>query len=205
MKFGLERGNARGVDERTTSIGDDVPFYLGPDWREEETREQFEVRGSLKSVICRICQGEHFTMKCNQSTLMSTTTATTEITDTRVVSDEKKRYVPPGLRARKETPTTTTLSESTCLRISDLSRQITDQEFISRFSQFGKITRSFLARDYKTGELRGYGYITFLRRESAVKAIKIMDRKGYDNLIMRVAWDERPRYTAEKLGKVGKI
>lgn len=49
--------------------------------------------------------------------------------------------------------------------------------FTSPFSKFGKINR---ARDYTTGEYRGYGYLTFLRWESALKALEVMDRKGFE-------------------------
>src|SRR5438876_1960028 len=34
-KFGAEVGKPPGVDEKTTSLADDVRFYIGPDWREE--------------------------------------------------------------------------------------------------------------------------------------------------------------------------
>ena len=35
-KFGMGEGNARDVDEKITSTGDDVVFCIGTDWREEE-------------------------------------------------------------------------------------------------------------------------------------------------------------------------
>ena len=202
-KFGRERGNKGGVDERTTSIGDDVPFFIGPDWREQSERmEGIDITGGVgKSVVCRICQGEHFTMKCNQSLLLPITPSTIENLPPTPEPTPKAKYIPP-IRRGKPT-TSTTLTESTCLRISNLSKQITEQEFTSRFSRFGKIIRAFLPKDFKTGEYRGYGYIHFFKRESAEKAIEILDRKGFDNLIMGVAWDERPISTSlvERMGK----
>ena len=48
-KFGLEGGNKRGVDEKTTSVGDDIPFHLFPAWRGGERRERLEAGLNLKS------------------------------------------------------------------------------------------------------------------------------------------------------------
>lgn len=48
-----------------------------------------------------------------------------------------------------------------------------------------------MPRDYDSGEGKGYGYVSFVRRKDAVRAMEMMDRRGFDNLIMRVAWDEK--------------
>jgi len=75
--------------------------------------------------------------------------------------------------------------------VSCLSNQLTEEEFYDRFARFGRIARTFLPKDYETGEAKGYGYVSFVRRKDATRAMEMMDRKGFDNLIMRVAWDER--------------
>ena len=189
-KFGAEEGKPPGVDEKTTSFGDDVPFYIGPDWREEEQKEQVE----LKSVFCRICGGKHYTMHCTYSSVVDQVPA-----DKQSAPIEKK-YLHPNRRAQGTATTATTIvakkSSTNCLRVSYLSQQITVDEFFARFARFGKIIKIFLPRDYATGEYKGYGYVTFLKRENAEKALEVMDRRGYDNLIMRVAWDERPAPSA---------
>jgi RNA recognition motif-containing protein len=100
--------------------------------------------------------------------------------------EESNKYIPPR---REES---FSHNESTCIRVTGLSQQITQQDFTTRFMRFGKITRAFLPRDYVTGELRGYGYVTFLKRQEAQRAMEMMDGRGYDNLIMHIAWDERP-------------
>jgi RNA recognition motif-containing protein len=83
------------------------------------------------------------------------------------------------------------VEETTCLRVSCLSNQLSEEEFYARFARFGRIARTFLPKNYETGEAKGYGYVTFVRRKDAARAMEMMDRKGFDNLIMRVAWDER--------------
>jgi len=181
-KFGAEVGKPPGVDEKTTSLADDVRFYIGPDWREEEQKNQLE----LKSVRCRICCGEHYTMHC---TNQSVGKPIPETNGEHLVPVEKK-CIPLHRRGSEgvTTPTASDKISTKCLRVSCLSQQ----EFVARFSRFGKITRIFLPRDFATGEYKGYGYVTFHKRENSEKALEMMDRRGYDNLIMRVAWDERP-------------
>jgi translation initiation factor 3 subunit G len=193
IKFGLEDGNPRGVDKNVTSLGDDIPFYIGPDWREVKAHETLE-SGILKSVICRICRAEHYTMKCRYKH---------SLTPLPKGPKEKKKYIPPNNRCPAISGVGISVDKTNCLRISYLSRQITEHEFIARFAKFGKITRVFLPKDYTTGEYKGYGYITFLRRANAQRAMEVMDRRGYDNLIMRVAWDDKT-HLSERLPKMSK-
>lgn len=173
IKFGAEKGNPSGIDQTTTSLSDNIPFYIGPDWREETWKPQFQPPDS-KAVICRICKGEHYTMHCISKSSVP-------------VEDSNDKYIPPCRREELFSP-----NESTCIRVTGLSQQITQEDFTARFMRFGKITRVFLPRDYLTGDLRGYGYVTFQRREEAQRAMETMDGRGYDNLIMHIAWDERP-------------
>ena len=84
-----------------------------------------------------------------------------------------------------------TTDKLTCLRVSCISLQLTEDELHARFARFGRISRTFLPRDYDSGEGKGYGYVSFVRRKDAVRAMEMMDRRGFDNLIMRVAWDEK--------------
>ena len=182
-KFGAEEGKPPGVDEKTTFLGDDISFYIGPNWREEDDKEQLE----LKSVLCRVCGGEHYTMHCMFSSVEN------QIPTNKPAAVEKK-YVPPNRRADATAPAADVgkAVSTNCLRVSYLSQQITEEEFFARFARFGKIVKIFLPRDHTTGEYKGYGYVTFLKRENAEKALQVMDRRGYDNLIMHVAWDKRP-------------
>ena len=131
----------------------------------------------LKSVVCRICAGEHFTMLCP-----SPPTLPPEIEPS-----GPAKYIPPSRRDVE----VMSIDKTTCLRVSCISQQLTIEELYTRFSRFGRIARTFLPKDSVTGQGKGYGYVSFVRRKDAARAMEIMDRKGFDNLIMRVAWDER--------------
>jgi translation initiation factor 3 subunit G len=181
--FGAEEGKPPGVDENTTSFGDDVPFYIGPNWREKEQKEQLE----LRSVICRICGGKHYTMHCIYSSVVD------QIPENKQVDPVKNKYVPPNRRGNGTALTTDVgkKASTNCLIVSNLSQQITEDEFFARFARFGKIIKVSLPRHHTTRECKGYGFVTFLKRENAERALELMDRRGYDNLIMRVAWDKQ--------------
>ena len=131
----------------------------------------------LKGVICRICAGEHFTMHCPSPPNLPPPPEPSVST----------KYVPPSRRGVE----TMSVEKTACLRVSCISDQLTEEELYLRFTRFGKIARIFLPRNYVTGKGKGYGYVSFVRRKDAARAMEVMDRRGFDNLIMRVAWDER--------------
>ena len=180
------------VDEATTTVGDDVLLYLGKEWREEEERKRTG-DDMLRGFTCRICSGEHFTMHCPRPRPIPTTPTSPTTTPT---SNKPSKYVPPSRRGEPVSP-----DKTTCLRVSCISQQLTEDEFYARFVRFGRIARTFLPRDYNSGEGKGYGYVSFVRRKDAARAMEMMDRKGFDNLIMRIAWDERNISSSSDAGR----
>ena len=68
-KFGLEKGHAAGPSFDTTSVGENIIFRPSVTWKKDgkEDKEKGEdPKAKLKNmkVKCRICDGEHFTAKC---------------------------------------------------------------------------------------------------------------------------------------------
>ena len=55
--------------------------------------------------------------------------------------------------------------------VSGLDKQISDQQFLATFSQFGTIESGYVLRKFKTGESRGEGFVLFRQTESAEAAI----------------------------------
>jgi RNA recognition motif-containing protein len=65
--------------------------------------------------------------------------------------------------------------------VSNIATKVTEIELADRFARFGRVARTFCSRDYRTGQYRWMGYVTFARREDAERALLGMDRRGFDN------------------------
>ena len=76
--------------------------------------------------------------------------------------------------------------DSNTLRVTNLSEDTTDDDLRDLFGRFGRISRVFLAKDRETNRTKGFAFVSFHERTDAVKAMEKLDKKGYDNLIMRV-------------------
>jgi translation initiation factor 3 subunit G len=210
-KFGQEKGNKPGPDLKTTQVGEDIPLKLAYGWRtaEKQQEEQGKLMAKVdnKKVACRICKGEHFTAKCPyRDTLapmdeMGGSGAGTPGRESPDIPDAgaaglgtgRSAYVAPHLRAggarlqtagssmdRRERDDTNTL------RVTNLSEDTTDDDLRDLFGRFGRISRVFLAKDRETNRTKGFAFVSFHERSDAVRAMEKLDKKGYDNLIIRV-------------------
>ncbi|KAF9599065.1 hypothetical protein IFM89_033672 [Coptis chinensis] len=56
------------------------------------------------------------------------------------------------------------------------------------FNTFGLVSRVYTAYDLKTGMSRSFGFVNFVHKGGAEKAIAKLNGYGYDNLILRVEW-----------------
>lgn len=106
-----------------------------------------------------------------------------------------QRYVAPGSRntagggtsmdAGKERDGT----ENT-LRVSNLTKAVTEDDLRDLFERFGRIHRISLPRIERDGvkEPRGFAYIAYARREDAEVALERLQGYGYDHLIIKLEW-----------------
>jgi len=102
------------------------------------------------------------------------------------------RYVPPSMRnsdgSRMATPAYQERDDTTTVRVSNLSDDVTDQDLRDLFRRFGSIQRVYLAKDRETGLSRGFAFVNFYSRDDAQTAINKLDGHGYDHLILSVSW-----------------
>lgn len=210
-KFGLEKGNKPGPDLKTTQVGEDIPLKLAYNWKsnEKQQEEQGKLMSKLenKKVACRICKGDHFTAKCPyRDTLVpldevpgGSGTGTPrgrespDITDSAAGNTGRSTYVAPHLRAGAARLQTSGSSmdrrerdDSNTLRVTNLSEDVTDDDLRELFGRFGRISRVFLAKDRETNRTKGFAFVSFHDRADAERAMEKLDKKGYDNLIIRV-------------------
>ena len=76
------------------------------------------------------------------------------------------------------------------LRVSNLTKMITEDDLRDLFERFGRIHRISLPRIEKDGvkEPRGFAYIAFARHEDAEEALNRLQGHGYDHLIIKLEW-----------------
>ena len=199
-KFGDEAERTRvskNVPKKGWDIGkiagatnEEVPFYLGLDWREKEN-ESIEEKKKLLVVTrnCGHCSGSHLTAQCPLSSQQYE-----ELTSKTPAITTMGKYIPPGARRSGVSCLGEGEgSETNSLRISNISTTLGENALRDRFARYGHIVRTFCTRNYRTREYRGVGYVTFSRKEDAERAMAGMNRRGFDNLIMIVEWDSKGR------------
>lgn len=108
-------------------------------------------------------------------------------------------YVPPhlrrGARGREGSsmaPSRQDDRDQATVRITNLPPDIEEDELHHLFSQSGAIQRLYLARDRNTGNVKGFAFITYHRREAAALAVDKLHNYPFHHVILSVEW-AKPR------------
>lgn len=180
----LERPRAPGTKPEETKTAGDSLAQLG--------------KGGAVLMVCRTCgkKGDHWTSRCpykdlapppegfvDKPTASEGTTATSATT-------KGSTYVPPGLRAGAERTGSDMRrrNDENSVRVTNLSEDTREPDLHELFRTFGAVSRVYVAVDQKTGMSRGFGFVNFVNKEDAERAINKLNGYGYDNLILRVEW-----------------
>ncbi|KAL2471381.1 eukaryotic translation initiation factor 3G1 [Abeliophyllum distichum] len=180
----LERPRAAGTKPEEAKAAGDPLAQIG--------------KGGAALMVCRTCgkKGEHWTSRCPYKDLAqpiesfidrppsSETTAT-------ATGATKGAYVPPSMRGGGAERVGTDMrrrNEENSVRVTNLSEDTREPDLHELFRPFGSVSRVYVAVDQKTGMSRGFGFVNFVNREDAERAINKLNGYGYDNLILRVEW-----------------
>ncbi|THG16325.1 eukaryotic translation initiation factor 3 subunit G-like [Camellia sinensis] len=180
----LERPRAPGTKEETKVAGDSLA-QLG--------------KGGAVLMVCRTCgkKGDHWTSRCPYKDLAPQPESFVDkpvSSETNATSGTTKgAYVPPSLRAGAERPAgggsdMRRRNEENSVRVTNLSEDTREPDLHELFRTFGAVSRVYVAIDQKTGMSRGFGFVNFVNKEDAERAIAKLNGYGYDNLILRVEW-----------------
>ncbi|KAG4143140.1 hypothetical protein ERO13_D06G171400v2 [Gossypium hirsutum] len=155
-------------------------------------------KGGAVLMVCRTCgkKGDHWTSKCPYKDLAAPVET---FVDKPVASEAsvaasgsgKGAYVPPSMRAGAERTAGSDMrrrNDENSVRVTNLSEDTREPDLLELFRPFGAVTRVYVAMDQKTGTSRGFGFVNFVNREDAQRAINKLNGYGYDNLILRVEW-----------------
>ena len=149
-------------------------------------------------MVCRTCgkKGDHWTSRCPYKDLVQPTEGfvdrpPTSDGPTPASGSTKGAYVPPGMRAgaeRSGSDMRQRRNDENSVRVTNLSEDTREPDLLELFRPFGAVSRVYVAIDQKTGMSRGFGFVNFVNREDAQRAINKLNGYGYDNLILRVEW-----------------
>ena len=71
--------------------------------------------------------------------------------------------------------------------VGNLSFNIGQEELKKLFSQFGEITEATVISDKFSGRSKGFGFVTFAKKEDAEKAIAEMNEKEFEGRALKVS------------------
>ncbi|KAJ6902173.1 eukaryotic translation initiation factor 3 subunit G-like [Populus alba x Populus x berolinensis] len=180
----LERPRAPGTKAEDNKIAGDNLAQLG--------------KGGAVLMVCRTCgkKGDHWTSRCPYKDLAQPTETFIDkpaATETAMAASgaTKGAYVPPSMRAGAERTSGSDMrrrNEENSVRVTNLSEDTREPDLLELFRTFGPVSRVYVAIDQKTGVSRGFGFVNFVSKEDAERAINKLNGYGYDNLILRVEW-----------------
>lgn len=169
--------------DETTNVGGDSLAQLG--------------EGGAVLMVCRTCgkKGDHWTARCPYKDLAQKPEASVDkpiaSDPTGAASVTKGTYVPPSLRPGAERSSGADMrrrNDENSVRVGNLSEDTHDTDLRELFSRFGPLTRVNVVSDRQTGSNKGFGFVNFVNREDAQRAIDKLNGYGYDSLILQVGW-----------------
>ncbi|OAY81155.1 eukaryotic translation initiation factor 3 subunit G [Ananas comosus] len=176
----LERPRAPGSKQEETSMTGDALAAAG--------------KAGAVLMVCRTCgrKGDHWTSKCPYKDLApQTDNLPPPELGPSAPGTGKSTYVPPGMRGGGGDRTGTEMrrrNDENSVRVTNLSEDTREPDLLELFRTFGPVSRVYVAVDQKTGVSRGFGFVNFVHKEDAERAINKLNGYGYDNLILRVEW-----------------
>ncbi|XP_011035238.1 PREDICTED: eukaryotic translation initiation factor 3 subunit G-like [Populus euphratica] len=180
----LERPRAPGTKAEESKIAGDNLAQLG--------------KGGAVLMVCRTCgkKGDHWTSRCPYKDLaqpIETYIDKPAATEKAMAASgaTEAAYVPPSKRAGAERTSGSDMrrrNEENSVRVTNLSEDTREPDLLELFRTFGPVSRVYVAIDQKTGVSRGFGFVNFVSKEDAERAINKLNGYGYDNLILRVEW-----------------
>ncbi|KAH9308186.1 hypothetical protein KI387_036097, partial [Taxus chinensis] len=102
----------------------------------------------------------------------------------------RSTYVPPSLMGVMDHfgNTMSLKKDENYDRVNNIFEDTMDADLHELFKPFGHITHVYVAMDQNKGVNKEFGFVNFVKREDAERAINKLNGYGYDNLILRVKW-----------------
>lgn len=193
-RFGAEKNNTTlGPDIKTTQFDEAVTLVLGTSWKKQEEEEQQAKKKVLQATStfkCRLCGGEHMSIKCPYKGTLSAEKKNAAQPDSAAAGGSGSgKYVPPKKRGGALGASGADADRAnTSLRVTNLNTSVTDDNLRELFSRYGMVDRVLVLKDRDTKESRGIAFVDMVTRGGAEEAIEAINGKGFRSLIVNVDW-----------------
>ncbi|PGG99188.1 polyadenylate-binding protein, cytoplasmic and nuclear [Blastomyces parvus] len=85
--------------------------------------------------------------------------------------------------------------------VKNLDAEVTNEEFRELFEKYGEITSASISRDNETGKSRGFGFVNFVKHESAAAAVEELNDKDHKGQKLYVGRAQKKHEREEELRK----
>jgi len=194
-KFGLAVLNNTNV----TLISPDFVSIEHPDDQLTEDNDDVAMGNSLVSFILK--QKERALERETGTSLENSFASSSIQEETKPDDSTPGKYVPPGRLGGSSMMMSgkSDREHENTLRVSNLTKRVTEDDLRELFSHYGKVFRVSLPRIEKKDDLgntykepRGFAYIAFTSRQDAQIAMDKLQGHGYDHLILKIEWAKPP-------------
>ena len=72
------------------------------------------------------------------------------------------------------------------VKVSNLTEDATERDLDNLFGRFGYVFVLKLARDWETGKSRGFGFVSFIKKDAAERATQALNGHGFGHFVMCV-------------------
>jgi len=94
------------------------------------------------------------------------------------------------------------ITKMVSLKVDGLSHRSTTEDLENLFEKYGRIGDTYIPKDYRTKESRGFGFVRFYSKNDAEDAIDALDGRKYDGreLSVQYARYDRPDERRDRRG-----
>ncbi|TYH36824.1 hypothetical protein ES332_D13G292200v1 [Gossypium tomentosum] len=145
-------------------------------------------------MLCRTCgkKGDHWTARCPyKDQAPPPANGTVDKPPASETGCGKTAYVPPSKRgagAKRNGTDMKHRDEENTIRFTNLSEDAMESDLRELVAPFGPVSRVHVGINRKTGLCRGFGFVNFVKKEDAERAVLKLNGYGYDSLILKVEW-----------------